>query len=116
MNTSAKAAIGLIAALVLCSACGSSLKNKLVGKWNNTSAKTVWEFNSDGTVRVITKTETGEESVLGAGTYQVIDGETVELKFKNQRDALKANVQSLPQGELKISGAGVPPFVLSPIS
>ena len=117
MNTSAKAAIpALFAAVVLCSTCGSSLKNKLVGKWNNTSAKTVWEFKSDGTVRVMSKDEKGEESILGAGTYRVIDGETVELKFTNQRDASKANVQSLPQGQLKISGAGVPPFVLTPIS
>lgn len=105
-----------IAALILCSACGSGLKNKLVGKWNNASAKTVWEFKSDGTVQVTSKNENGKESVLGAGTYRVIDDETVELKFTNQRDSSKANVQSLPEGQLKISGTGVPPFLLTPTS
>ncbi len=117
MNRSAKTVIpALIAAFVLSGACGSSLKTKLVGKWNNTSAKTVWEFKSDGTVQVISKDANGQESVLGAGTYRVVDGETIELRFPNQREASKVNVQSLPQGQLKLSGAGAPPFVLTPIS
>lgn len=105
-----------ISALILFNACGSSLKTKLVGKWNNTSAKTVWDFKSEGTVQVISKDANGQDSVLSAGTYRVIDGETVELRFPNQREALKANVQSLPEGKLKISGPGVPPFELTPIS
>lgn len=117
MKSSAKPAIlVLISALILCSACGSSLKTKLVGKWNNTSAKTVWEFKSDGTVQIVSKDENGQDSVLSAGSYRVIDGETVELRFPNQREAQKANVQSLPQNQLKISVTGVPPFVLTPIS
>lgn len=102
-----------IGALVLCSACGSNLKTKLVGKWNNASNGTVWEFKSDGTVRVMSKAEGSE---LSSGTYKVIDDETVELSLTHQRGPLKTNVQSLPQGELKISGAGIPPFVLTRIS
>jgi len=103
-----------VAALILCSACGSSLKTKLVGKWNDASAKTVWEFKSDSTVRVMHKDTNGQESVLAAGTFRVTDGETVELNWGNRTD--KANVQSGPQGELKFSARGVPPFVLTPTS
>ncbi len=115
MKASAKWMILLsICALILCSACGSNLKTKLVGKWNNASAKTVWEFKSDGTVRVLNKDANGQEGVVGAGTFRVIDAETVELNWGKRTD--KANVQSGQQGELKFSASGVPPFVLTPIS
>jgi len=115
MKASAKCTMWLsIVALILCSACGSTLKNKLVGKWNNASAKTVWEFKSDGTVRVMNKEANGQENVFAAGTFRVVDGETVELNWGNRTD--KANVQSGPQGELKFSASGVPPFVLTPTS
>ena len=115
MKPSSKCMILLsTAALILCSACGSNLKTKLVGKWNNASAKTVWEFKSDGTVQVMNKDANGQQGVLGAGTFRVVDGETVELNWGNRTD--KANVQSGPQGELKFSASGVPPFVLTPIS
>ncbi len=100
-----------IAALILCSACGSSLKTKLVGKWNDASAKTVWEFKSDDTVRVVSKDPNGQEKVL---SFRAIDVETVELNWGHRTD--KANVQSGPQGELKFSARGVPPFVLTPTS
>lgn len=103
-----------VAALILCSACGSNLKTKLVGKWNNASAKTVWEFKSDGTVQVMSKDANGQESVFAAGTFRVMDAETVELNWGNRTD--KASVQSGPQGELKFSARGVPPFVLTPTS
>jgi hypothetical protein len=103
-----------IAALILCSACGSSLKTKLVGKWNNASAKTVWEFKSDSTVQVMSKEANGQDSVFAAGTFRVMDGETVELNWGHRTD--KANVQSEPQGELKLSATGVPPIVLTPNS
>jgi hypothetical protein len=103
-----------IAALILCSACGSALKTKLLGKWNDASAKTVWEFKPDGTVRVMNKDANNQESVLAAGTFRVVDGETVELSWGHRTD--KANVQSGPQGELKLSAPGVPPFVLTPTS
>ena len=115
MKASEKCTILLsVAALILCSACGSSLKTKLVGKWNDASAKTVWEFKSDGTVQVMNKDANGQQGVLGAGTFRVVDGETVELNWGNRTD--KANVQSGQQGELKFSAPGVPPFVLTPIS
>lgn len=117
MKTSARTVIPvLIAGLILTGACRSGLKTKLVGKWNDASDKTVWEFKSDDTVRVISKGEHGQESELSSGTYKVIDDETVELRLTRQREPLKANVQSLSNGELKISGAGIPPFVLTRIS
>jgi len=115
VKASAKCTILLsVAALILCSACGSSLKTKLVGKWNNVAAKTVWEFKSDGTVRVVSKDPNGQEKVLSSGSFRVIDAETVELNWGNRTD--KANVQSGPQGELKFSAPGVPPFELTPTS
>ena len=115
MKASAKCMILLsIAALILCSACGSTLKTQLVGKWNNASPKTVWEFKSDGTVRVMSKDTNGQERTLGAGTYRVMDGETVELNWGHRTD--KANVQFGPQGELRLSASGVPPIVLTPTS
>jgi hypothetical protein len=115
VKASAKFTILLsVAALILCSACGSSLKTKLVGKWNNAAAKTVWEIKSDGTVRVVSKDPNGQEKVLGSGTFRVIDAETVELNWGQRTD--KANVQSGPQGVLKFSASGVPPFELTPTS
>jgi hypothetical protein len=115
MKPSAKCTILLsIAALVLCSACGSNLKTKLVGKWANASAKTVWEFKSDGTVQVMRKEANGQDSVFASGTFRVIDDETVELNWGSRTD--KANVQSGQQRELKFSASGVPPFVLTPTS
>jgi len=60
------------------------------------------------------KDTNGQESVLAAGTFRVMDGETVELNWGNRTD--KANVQSGPQGELKFSARGVPPFVLTQTS
>jgi len=115
VKASAKCTILLsVAVFLLCSACGSNLKSKLVGKWNNGSAKTVWEFKSDGTVQVMSKDANGQESAFAAGTFRVLDGETVELNWKDRTD--KANVQSGPQGELKFSARGVPPFVLTPTS
>jgi hypothetical protein len=115
MKASAKCMILLsVAALILVSACGSSLKTKLVGKWNNASAKTVWEFKSDGTVQVMSKDANGQESVFATGAFRVMDGETVELNWGHRTD--KANVQSGPQSELKLSASGVPPIVLTPTS
>lgn len=114
MKTSANRVIpALIAALLLCNACGSGLKRRLVGKWDSLSAGTVWEFISDGSVRVTSKSD-GKE--LSSGTYKVIDEETLELSLSQQRGLLKANVQTVSPSELKISGIGIPPFVLKRIS
>jgi hypothetical protein len=117
MRASAKCVISLsILALILGSARGSSLKSKLAGKWNYTSAKTVWKFKSDRVVHITRKDDNSPDKVLAAGSYPVIDGETVELRFPSQRGPLKANVESLPQGQLRIPGPGAPPFVLTPFS
>jgi hypothetical protein len=114
MRPSAKCMILLSIALILSSACGSTLKTKLIGKWNNVSNKTVWEFKSDGTVQVMSKEADGQDKVFATGTFRVTDAETVELNWGSRTD--KANVQSGPQHDLKFSAPGVPPFVLTPIS
>lgn len=100
MKTSAKTLIGLFAALLLCSACGSNLKSKLIGKWKATGQSTTWEFKSDGSVRVVSNAN-GQENVLATGTFRAIDGETVELKWESRTDNVKVKVGS--GGELNMT-------------
>lgn len=90
----------LLGTLLISAACGPSLKSKLNGKWKATGQSTIWEFKSDGSVRVVS-TANGQENVVAAGTYRVIDGETVELKWEHRTDNVKVKAGS--NGELNMT-------------
>jgi hypothetical protein len=103
-----------ISALILGAACGAKLNSALTGRWENSAAKTTWEFKSDGSVRVWSKDSNGQEQVLTAGNYRVIDEHTLELKWEGRTDTV--NVEFSPTGELKIAGRGLPPMTLTKTS